>query len=464
MRIPLLDRLSFTWQFVVLSLSVLLIGMLTIGFWVSSSIEQVVINRTAGVTALYVDSFVTPLVQGLSEDGELTGTQRADLDRLITGTRFGTQIVSFKIWSRDGEILYSPNPEIIGRTYAMDDHLRQAFDGEVTSEISDLSEPENEYEASSWETLIETYAPVRNEGSDQVVLVSEFYQLPDRLQEEIRSAQIRGWIIVAAATVIMHLLLVGMMRRASNTIRQQRSKLVENVEDLRMALDHNQRLRARVDRAAARTTTLNERFLRRVSADIHDGPAQDVALALLRIEAIDSEIRGNGAGSSEDVDRLRAALESALADLRAISHGLRMPEVDQLTPCEAARRATADYERISGEGVQFECHGESVSAPAPVNITVYRVVQEALANSHKHAGQVHRRVAATATESGIEVTVSDEGAGFELDAVAGEATLGLEGMRERVELLSGTLDVQSTVGEGTVITAVLPLHKEGPDA
>ena len=102
MRIPVLDRLSFAGQFVVLSLAILTIGMLTIGLWVQSAIEQVVINRTAGVTALYVDSFVSPLVQELPGRGELSATERADLDRLITRTPLGSQVVSFKIWSRGG--------------------------------------------------------------------------------------------------------------------------------------------------------------------------------------------------------------------------------------------------------------------------------------------------------------------------------------------------------------------------
>ena len=194
------------------------------------------------------------------------------MGRLITGTPLGEQVVSFKVWSREGEIIYSPNPELVGRTFAVDGHLLEAFDGEVVSEISDLTEPENKYERSRWETLIETYAPVRSEGSGAVFVVSEFYQLPGTLEAEIRSAQIRGWLIVGIATLVMYLLLIGMVRRASTTIRMQRSELLDNLDELREALDDNRRLQVRVSRAAARTTTLNERFLRRVSADIHDGP------------------------------------------------------------------------------------------------------------------------------------------------------------------------------------------------
>ena len=460
----MLDRLNFAGQFLLLSVAILVIGMATIGFWVQSAVERAVISRTAGVTALYVDSFVSPLIQDLPAKGELTAADRAELDRLIGRTSLGSQVVSFKIWSPQGEILYSPNANLVGLTFEVDEHLSDAFRGEVVSAVSDLTEPENEYEQANWETLIETYAPIRSEGSGAVFAVSEFYQLPDALIAEVRSAQLRGWLIVGGATLIMYLLLVGMARRASNTIRAQRSELVDNVSELRSALEENRRLQARVNKAAARTTTLNERFLRRVSADIHDGPAQDVALALLRIEHIAGALEGNGEGSRDDVETLRKALDSALADLRAITHGLRSPSVEGLSPCQAARRAVTDFERISGESVLVACEGGSAPAPLPVNITIYRIVQESLANSYKHAGAALREVRVTAADGHVDVEILDDGSGFDPTEASGAATLGLVGMRERVELLGGSFTVESQRDEGTVVRAVLPLTLSGTDA
>jgi len=462
-RIPVLGRLNFTGQFVVFSLAVLLMGMFTIGFWVQSAVEQAVISRTAGVTALYMDSFVSPLVQDLPEQVELSASQRSDLDRLITRTPLGSQVVSFKIWSPEGEILYSPNSELIGRRFEPGVDLQRAFSGEVVSNVTSLTDAENVYERANWGKLIETYAPIRSEGSGSVFAVSEFYQLPDALESEVRSAQIRGWAIVGVATVAMYLLLVGMVRRASTTIRLQQADLLIRVNDLRNALDENRFLQARVSKAAARTTTLNEQFLRRISTDLHDGPAQDVALALLRIEEIAEVMVGNGYDTRDDVDRLRTALGSALADIRAITQGLTAPSVENLTPCEAARRAVTDFERISGETVMTECQGPSIPALAPVNITIYRVVQESLANSLKHAGAASRMVRVSGTETRVEVDVSDDGPGFDPSEVSDGATLGLAGMRERVELLGGTFTVTSRHGDGTVVEATLPLTPAGVD-
>lgn len=123
----MLDRLEFTGQFVLFGLAVLLMGMFTIRFWVQAAVEQGVINRTAGVTALYVDSFVSPLVHGMADGGRLGNEEAAALDQLVTRTPMASQVVSFKVWSPEGEVLYSPNPELIGQKFELSEDLRRAF-------------------------------------------------------------------------------------------------------------------------------------------------------------------------------------------------------------------------------------------------------------------------------------------------------------------------------------------------
>jgi signal transduction histidine kinase len=455
--------MSFSAQFLVLSLAVLVFGMVTIGLWVQSAVEQAVMSRTAGVTALYVDSFVGPAMQGSATTTGIEDDGRQRLDELITHTPLGTEIVSFKIWSPSGEILYSPNEELIGQSFDVEEDLSDAFEGEVVSKITSLREPENEFERQRWERLIETYAPIRDEGTGTVVAVSEFYQLPDDLEAEIRTARLWGWIVVAAATATMYALLVGMTRAASKTIRRQRRELEANVEELGATLEQNRDLQAKVNKAAVRTTSLNERFLRRLSADIHDGPAQDVALALLRMEHIAEAMDGNGSGTPDEVETLRTALGSALGDLRAITHGLRSPSVEGMTPCEAARRSVADFERISGEMVTVECTEIDEAAPLSVNITIYRVIQESLANSFRHAGPASRTVRVMAEDRWVDVVVADDGRGFDLGSLAAVGTLGLAGMRERVELLGGAFRVTSVENHGTSVHARVPLRLAAAD-
>lgn len=456
-------RLNLARQFLLVSFFILLTGMLVIGAWVGWQIEIGVVNRTAAVTALYVDSFIAPHLQDLAHTDQPDAGHLASLDTLLTDTPLGKRIVAFKVWGADGTILYSTNPVLTGQKFAIGPGLSGAFAGEVRSHISDLGEPENEYERQQWSRLIETYAPVRVEGTSTIVAVSEFYQTTDELEREVRAAQLRSWLVVGVATLMMYVLLAGLVGGASNTIVAQQSELRDKVVQLTALLAQNEQLHERVRRAAARTTALNERYLRRISADLHDGPGQDLGLALLRIEALADVCAAcvvavaRGRAVSDDFRTIQSALQSALAELRAISAGLRLPEIGRLSLAETVERAVRDYERKTGQGVALAVIGVPDEAPLPVKITLYRLLQESLANSFRHAGGVDQRVQIAGSDGQLLVEVADGGKGFDPQTVTRDGHLGLAGMRERVEILGGAFEVRSAPDRGTVIVARLPL-------
>ncbi|MGQ0600929.1 MAG: sensor histidine kinase [Anaerolineales bacterium] len=456
-------RLNLARQFLLASFSILLMGMLVIGAWVGWQIEIGVANRTAAVTALYVDSFIAPHLQSLAHASQLDAEHLASLDTLITGTPLGQRIVAFKVWRADGTILYSTNPALTGRKFPITAALSQAFAGEVQTEISNLTGLENKFERGRWPRLIETYAPVRMEGASTILAVSEFYQTTDDLEQEVRAAQLRSWLVVGAATLAMYLLLAGLVGRASNTIVAQQADLRDKVTRLSALLAQNEQLHERVRRAAARTTMLNERFLRRISADLHDGPGQDLGLALLLIEALADVCAtcvvavAKGRAVSDDFRTIQSALQSALAELRAISAGLRLPEIGRLSLIETAERAVRDYERKTGQAVALAVNGVSTEVSLPVKITVYRLLQESLANSFRHAGGVGQRVRMAESNGQLLVEVTDGGKGFDPQTASRDGHLGLAGMRERMEILGGTFEVRSVLDHGTTIQACLPM-------
>jgi signal transduction histidine kinase len=221
-----------------------------------------------------------------------------------------------------------------------------------------------------------------------------------------------------------------------------------------------------VRRAAARTTALNERFLRRISADLHDGPGQDLGLALLRFESLADVCRDcpSPASRSSPTDDFRAvhsALQSALTDLRAISAGLQLPEIELFNIDEVAARAVRDYERKTNAKVRLTTAGDCADVSLPVRITLYRLLQESLANGFRHGGGTGQRVDVSIAGSQLNVTVSDSGPGFDPDGVSTHGPMGLAGMRERVEILGGSFQLQTGPGQGTVIRASLPLQVPG---
>jgi signal transduction histidine kinase len=464
------SRLSLARQFLLASFPILALGMLIIGYWVGTSIEGGVVSRVGGVTGLYVDSFIAPQLQTLQHTDTLSDADRLALDSLLTETPLGQRIVAFKIWSRDGRILYSRDAADIGRSFPIGPGLAAALAGEVHSKLSDLSDEENEYERSKWTSLLETYSPVHADRLGTVLAVAEFYQTTEELTREMRAAQRDSWFVVAGTMLTMYLLIFGLVRRGSHTIDAQRRDLSEKVRRLSAANAQNEQLHDRVRRAAARTTALNERFLKRISNDLHDGPGQDLGFALMHFESLADGVRngsshpGNVALEVDDFRAVHSALQSALGDLRSISAGLQLPEIDSLEICEVAARAVRDYERKTNARVALSLSGECPDSSLPVRITVYRVLQEALANGFRHAAGSDQSVDVSIANGQITVAVRDRGPGFQRDRVLPQGHLGLAGMRERVEILGGSFQVHSEPGEGVVIRISLPLHTPGGES
>ena len=470
MRLPIADRwkrLSWARRFMLASLAVLASGMGAVGWWVGREIETGVVHRTAATTALYVDSFVAPQVQELAESATLQPEHVAALSGLLRDTHLGRQIVAFKVWDAAGRVLYSTDASLIGKVFPLHGGLARAWAGQVTTAISDLSDEENAPERERSTRLLETYSPVRKTGSDQIIAVAEFYQTIDELQGEIAAAQRRSWLVVGAAAAAMYLLLAGFVRQASNTIRRQQAELRDQVTRLTELLGQNAALHERVRRAAARTAAVNERFLRRIGAELHDGPAQSLSLALLRLDAVMRRCEAcpqagaNGRREGDELGVIQNALADAMREVRAISAGLGLPELGRLTLAETLTRVVRAHERRTATRVALNADDLPDQAQLPVKITLYRFVQEALNNAYRHAGGIGQRVLTRREGDQLRVEVADSGPGFDGTlAFDGDEHLGLVGMRERIESLGGRFRVESTPGRGSTVIAHLPLWAE----
>jgi len=456
------SKLSLARRFSLLSFFLIFGAMFTVGAWTGYQIRTGVINRTADLTAMYVDSLLSHHLLEAVRPGATSSGHAREVTELLGDSTIGRSLAAYKIWSPDGRVMYSSEPGIIGRQYPIEGALAEALNGSVHAEISNLNQPEEFYESQRWSQLIETYAPLTNPGTGEIIAVIEFYQTPDTLFEQIQAAQIRSWFALGASAVVIFLLLARLIYRASSTISTQQFELEEKVSQLTGLLVQNEQLHRRVSRAAVRTTALNERFLKRISADLHDGPGQDLALALLRIdefaetcESCRIALRTQGS-AGEDFRTIRTALKSALADLRAVLSGLRLPEIEYLSLGQTAERAVRDFESKTGSTVAYSRGNLPDEAPLAVRITLYRILQEALSNGFRHAKGVDQRVSIDTCVGILIAEIADQGSGFDEQAVEAEH-LGLAVMRERVEILGGFFEMESAPGRGTVVRTRLPL-------
>lgn len=449
--------LSLARRYLLVSLVFVVIGGGVVAVALGQLIETSAINRTTSVTALYVESFVAPELQTLASSPDLTPADLAALQRLLTETPLGKSVVSFRIWSTDGRILYSPLPELIGQRFDMSGERGDAARGAVIGDISDLSAPENAYERRQWTHLIELYLPVRASGSDRVIAVAEFYQLPDELEAEVNRDRLITWGLVAGATLLAYLALVRVVRQGSDTIRRQQDELQRRVDDLSRLLEQNARLSDRIRHAAARTTRLTELERRRIGSDLHDGPSQSLAFAMLRLDAVEGRLGAAGRTGDADLESVRLAMNEALVDMRTIAAGLRTPELEDASPAEIVRRAVAEHERRAAHPATVDISAIPDGAPLATKIALYRILSEALSNAARHGGGIDVRVTVTEVDGFLSLQVSDAGPGFDPDGRPGDGHLGLAGMRERTELLGGHFELTSRPGTGTRIRADLPL-------
>ena len=455
-------RLSLTQRFALACLVVLVTGAVVIGRWVSGEIESGVIRRTGAVTALYVDSFVSPHLQGIEAGAGLSKTDTNELKGLLEGTALGEKIVSFKVWSPEGEVLFATNPAQVGKRYPITEDLRVALGGSVHSSLSNLAEVENRLERERSTQLVETYAPVLSHSGDgSVTSVVEFYQLPDELLAEIRRSQRNGYAIVGTSTVVMYILLVGLVAGASRTITRQNRSLKTSFDQQATLEQRIRALNQRLRRAAGAKAQTDEQVLQRIMQDLHDGPAQNLALALLRFEDVHrSEAPPE---ERESLETVEFAVRHALDEVRNITTGLRLPQLEGLSWRETVEKAVVEHQRRTDTVVH--CEAEDVPEdPSPAQrIAAYRVVQEALSNASRHSGTREQWVKLAGQVDWVAITIEDRGAGFDMGLEAStrsrRAKLGVQGMRDRTELLGGIFTVTSAPGKGTIVEARIPLRQ-----
>jgi signal transduction histidine kinase len=444
-----LRRLSLIGKFNLISLMILLVGSAAVGWWISDQIESRVLLRVGHATSMFTGSVVAPVVDELVHTD--LGADRAGLDDVLNLAVLGESIVSFKIWDDNGRVIHSSNDSEIGLMFEIDAGLEKAWNGMVSAEISQLDQPEHSEQRKSAERLLEIYTPVRQPGTGTIIAVLEFYQSVSEFDREIRSARIQTWIIVSALVTAIYLSLVMLVRGGSRTIVHQRDRLETQVLEFQRLLTRNAELDKRLRTAAARTTALNEEHLRRIAADLHDGPAQDIGYALLKLD--DS--------TTDDYESSQAILNRALDDIRSISAGLRSPELEALSLEETVRRAVRGHQQRSAQTIAVTCTDLPESISLAMKITVFRIIQESLNNARRHSADESPTVAVTQSDGFVRVTIEDTGPGFTQVGTDDAAHFGIAFMRERVELLGGTFSIASSLAAGTVVTAAIPLHSSG---
>jgi len=371
-------------------------------------------------------------------DGILRGKKAAlrKVDDLVQGEVLSNSVIRVKVWSRDGTILYSDQPQLIGKRYQLAPDEKELFaKGGAEAELSDLSRPENRFERQE-RKLLEAHTPIRTPDGHQVLF--ETYQRFSsvsangaRLLKALAPPLLGGLLVLLLFQMPLAWRLAGRLQRGH---REREALLASAIE-----------------------ASTEER--RRIASDLHDGVVQDLAgvafgLAPLAEDADRRGADGDARVLHNSIDHLRQGVR----DLRTLLVEIHPPSLES-AGLEAALNDLLSP--LKADGILTELHvDDSATATSGRDALIYRVAREALRNVQEHAGADRVRIELTRPEpETTRLVVADDGRGFSEDdreRRGEEGHVGLSLLEGLVRQSDGTLAVDSQPGEGTTVRLEVP--------
>jgi len=226
--------------------------------------------------------------------------------------------------------------------------------------------------------------------------------------------------------------------------------------------DATERIRAQEELAAyaAQASAIREQEKTRVARELHDELAQSLTALKMDTIWLRDHMGANAVEVRAKLDGMLAMLDASVASTRRIAADLRPLVLDDLGLVAAVEWLTQNFTQRWGVACTLDIN-EDLELHEPYATAVFRIVQESLVNVAKHAQASQVQVCVARTDAEVSLRVSDNGAGFQTAAPRKAGSLGLTGLRERAQLLKGTVNITSTPGQGTVVQALIPVK---PDA
>jgi two-component system, NarL family, sensor kinase len=342
-----------------------------------------------------------------------------------------TPVERVKLWTKDGRIVYSDEQKLIGQTYPLaDDQLEVLRVGGSSTDVSDLSADENQHERRDGDTrLLEVYTAVATDGGEG--LLFEAYVRHDILEARQKD--------ILASFAGIGLLGLGLLA----------------VFQLWLATANLRWLQRERTRMSKRSAQAVEEQRRQVARELHDGVVQDLIGAAFLVNAGTSPLRAAGRpDAAEALHEAEVSIRSSIRSLRSLlidlypanlrSSGLRAALLDLVDPVQA-------------RGIEVHLDlPESLELPDHMEAALYRTAREAVRNAAWDGDPAELWVTVRLSDESVDLTVRDDGGGFDPTAPVPEGHLGLRGLADEAEVLGGVLEITSAPGRGTELRLVLP--------
>lgn len=253
---------------------------------------------------------------------------------------------------------------------------------------------------------------------------------------------------------------ITMNKRTEEDLRE-RDELVRAVQT---ALAERKQAEEQLQELSGRLINAQEKERGRIARELHDDLNQRLALLSIEMEQYGQRLPRSSEEHRRRMRDIRERAQEISTDIHHLSYQLHPSKLDTLGLVAALKSFCHDLSQRRALNVEFSHHQIPGAIPKEVSLCLFRVAQEALSNSLKHSGAQSAKVELIGATKEIHLRVSDPGAGFDVEKVKANRGLGLISMQERVRLVGGEFSIESMVGQGTRISAWIPLPEADPAA
>jgi len=210
-----------------------------------------------------------------------------------------------------------------------------------------------------------------------------------------------------------------------------------------------------------------ESVRQRLALQMHDGPAQSLSNFIIRVDIANRYFDLDQEKAREELSNLKTEAISTFSSLKNFIGELRPMTLDDLGFFPAIKRYVDNIKGQTVHAIELNIRGQERRFEPYIETLIFRAIQEIIGNSLKHnkeqPGKVGISININSDDNQISVTINDNGKGFSLDSLEKTTGLGLKLIRERVELLEGTFQVDAEIGQGCKVSFTLPTNNSIPE-
>lgn len=437
-------RLPLAQKFIISGGSFTLAAMLLCGILTTTFLTEIVLQRRAGIVSVIAQHILSPLVQGLGDSATLEASAVEALEAVVADPVFAAEFPHLDLWLPDGRLIYSDTPDMSDQRLPIPPAVVDAFGGKIAAQFSDIASTDHTAHGFT-DDFIEVFFPLYRQGTDEVIAVAQIRELTAMLESDLWSLTLSSWVTVA---VISSVLMVGMFSivlEGSRTIERQGRILSKRLAHSHARAAHHRELKAEAQNASRNVTELTDKHLRTIGTDLHDGPAQSIGFAVLKLDQVRRLPRA--AERNAVVSDVEVILGAALGEIRAIATALVLPDIADLDLSQVVDHAVHQHVVRTDLAITVENRVEPVHVAPEIAVCVFRFIQEGLNNAFHHGLPDGQAVTAVTQVGVLKLSITNNYLADQPSRHTDHLGIGLYGLRARVQSIGGNFTFVQSNGE-----------------